>query len=126
MIALIVARPGALRAGLSGLLSAMPEIAVVSAAGDLDGALKYVMQHCPSLALFGLEELDDVHLAKVESMKDACPQMKTIVLVERIKADAALETSGIDAVLMQGVRASRVTETISTLLEPNNAQQELH
>ena len=120
MVALIVARYGALRDGLSGLLSVMPEITVVSTTDDLDEALKFVLQHCPTVALLEFEKIDRVHLAKVELIKAACPQLKILAFVQSLEPDARIEESGVDAVLPHGAKAARITDTVAALIQTNN------
>ena len=124
MIALVVARRAALRDGLCALLSTIPEIGIVSSSHDLSSALGYVKEHCPSLALLEIDRLDAEVLAKVESMVAACPRTKILALVQHSENVPSLEASGVDAVLMQGARTGKLTQTVSALLGSNNDRPE--
>ena len=123
MIVLLVARRGALRDGLSALLSTLSEVGVVSATDNLDSAFMFLVEHCPLLVLLIIDQFDHEQLAKVESMKAACPQMKMLALVQRPEEVLPLEASGVDAVLMQGASTDKLTETILALLESADEQE---
>jgi DNA-binding NarL/FixJ family response regulator len=98
------------------LLSTLPEAGVVSTTDNLEAALKFLVEHCPSLALLIFDTFDQEHLTRIEAMRAACPQMKMLALVQRTEEVSPLEAGGVDAVLMQGVKTSRLTETILALL----------
>jgi DNA-binding NarL/FixJ family response regulator len=116
VIALIIARPGMLRDGLSGLLSAVPEIKVVSVAANLESALESVAGSCPSIVLLEAHGLDAYCLTQVQALKITCPRTGIIVLVEDLKEAQACEEGAVDAVLTKGVPPARLSDTISELL----------
>ena len=124
MIALVVAPHGELRDGLCALLSTIPEIGVVSVTHNLGSALELLADHCPALAVLEIGALGADHLAQVESMKVACPRTKIIALVGHSEMVPGLEASGVDAIVMQGAEAHRLTETISVLLGSENGYAE--
>ena len=124
MIALVVAPHGELRDGLCALLSTTPEIGVVSVSHNLGLALELLADHCPALAVLANEALDTEQLEQVKAMKVACPRTKIVALVGHSEMIPGLEASGVDAILMQGAEAHRLTETISVLLGTDNGHAE--
>ena len=117
MSVLIVAHPGMLRDGLSGLLSAMPEIEVVSVTASLDSALASAAKSCPRIVLLESSGLGAGYLAQVQALKVLCPETRIIALVEDLKEACTCEEGAVDAALTKGVRPSRIVETVSGLLE---------
>lgn len=117
MIALIIARPGMLREGLSGLLSAMPEIKMVAVTANLESALESVAGSCPSIVLLETRGLDAGCLAQVQALKAICPQARIIALAEDLKEIQACEKGTFDAALREGARPSKLVETVSELLQ---------
>ena len=117
MIALIIARPGMLRDGLSGLLSAMPEIKMVAVTANLESALESVAGSCPSIVVLETYGIDAKYLEQVQELKALCPQARIISLTEALKEIQACEKGTVDAVLREGVRPSKLVETVSELLE---------
>ena len=116
MIALIVARPGLLRDGLLGMLSTMPEIAVVAVTADLESALESVAKSCPSIVVMEPCRLDAEYLAQVQALRVTCPRTRIIALVEDLKEAQACEEGAVDAALIKGAPPARLSDTISGLL----------
>jgi DNA-binding NarL/FixJ family response regulator len=108
--ALIVARPGQLRASLTVLLTAIPQMGTVNQADDGLSALTVDAPQDPDLVLL------DWQAATLEQLQAQWPRARCIVLADDKDERKAAESVGADAVLLKGVLAARLFTTIQELL----------
>jgi DNA-binding NarL/FixJ family response regulator len=113
--ALILARPGALRNGLRAMLNVLTGIEVVEEADADDGALTLITQQCPALAVLDAGLSGDT-VQFLQKAKQLCPRTCWIVLIDHPEQRSAALAAGATAVLLKGLAAERLFDTVECLL----------
>ena len=113
MIVLLAVKPGPLRDGLDALLYATPEVQLVAHANDTSAALAFCQQHPTKLIIFEVRPGDRGLLATVPEMKALCPQGQVVALIHEEGDREPAEASGVDVVLIAGMRAAELKERIA-------------
>ena len=115
--ALIVADSAQLRESLLILLRSIPEIAAIYQANDGQSALNITLEPKPTLVLLDHHLSRNGHFNTLGRIKAKQPQARFVVLVGSEKQVQQAKIAGADVVLMKGVRAARLLDTIESLLE---------
>jgi DNA-binding NarL/FixJ family response regulator len=115
--ALILSRAGSLRDGLRAMLTVMAGIDVVEEADADDRALMLIAQHCPVLVVLDIGLSDDA-LKFLEKATQLCPRTCWIVLIDRAEQRSAALAAGASEVLLKGLAAERLFDTVECLLAP--------
>ena len=113
---LIVARPGSLRDGLQALITAIPQIGIVTEANDLSSAWRTARDHRPTLVVLDSDTVGDEIWLTVRRAKALWPQAECIFLANDVQQHEAAEAAGADAALLKGFPAARLAATIVRLL----------
>lgn len=117
--ALIISKPGQLRDGLQTLLQTIPALGSIEQAHDCSTTLKMIANHptCyPALILLDLDYPEPETLAILRQIKARWPQIRWVALVNDEHEQHAVESIGVDVVLMKGVLATRLITIIEDLL----------
>ncbi len=125
---LVVSNSGSLQNGLQALLTTIPQISPVLAEEDLSSVLRLVENHQPALAILDLSvpEVKDV----IQQIKELCPQIHLIVLVNNVKGQKDAEELGADSVLLKGFPAHKLVDIVEKFIgqrgsiSPNQKNQE--
>jgi DNA-binding NarL/FixJ family response regulator len=113
---MIIAQPGQLRDSLQILLQTIPNMEFVVAAHDTPTALAMERHYCPALVLLDMNLAVSNELPLLHQMKQRCPNVRTIVMVDAEAQRTLCETAHVDVVLVKGVLATRLVAIIEELL----------
>jgi len=113
-LTLVVSNAGSLQNGLSALLTTIPQISPVLADKELGTVLRLVEIHQPALAILDLSipEVKEV----VRQIKELCPQIQLIVLVNNVQGQKEAEELGLDNVLLKGFSAQKLVDLVEKLI----------
>jgi DNA-binding NarL/FixJ family response regulator len=114
--ALIVTRSVKLRESLLVLLRAIPRAGAIHQAEDGPSALGMGLGAQSALVLLDCTLPDEELPVTLGQMKAAWPQARYIVFLDDEDDRQRAEEAGADVVLVKGVRAATVLETIESLL----------
>jgi DNA-binding NarL/FixJ family response regulator len=113
---LIIARSAKIRESLLVLLRSIRLIETFHQAEDGPSALGMALEVQPALVLLDCDLPDDEVRATLGQMKIAWPQARCVVFLDDEEDRRPAEEAGADVVLVKGVRAATVLETIESLL----------
>jgi DNA-binding NarL/FixJ family response regulator len=119
VLTLIVSNAGSLQNGLQALLTTIPQIDPVLADKDLSTVLKLVENHQPALTILDMS-IPEVKEA-IRQIKELCPQIHLIVLVNNVKEQKDVEELGVDRVLLKGFPAQKLVDIIEKLIDPRGS-----
>jgi len=119
ILALVVSGSGTLQNGLLALVTTIPPISAVLVAEDVNSALKMVENHHPGLIILdmSLPDMQDV----IKQIKEQCPHVHLIVLVEDTVEEKEVEESGVDSVLLKGFSAHKLIAIVENLIDRQGA-----
>ena len=115
VLALVVSSSGVLQNGLLALMTIIPPISAVLVAEDINSALRMVENHQPALILLDMSLLDMQDAIK--QIKELCPHIHLIILVEDIKQQKEAEESGVDSVLIKGFSAQKLVAIVENIID---------
>ncbi len=117
MLALIIAKPGALRNSLFSLLSTVPQIDAIAGSVGMPSASSMSAQMRPNLVLLE-SDLPGGQVGKTlaEIHRDWA-KTRTVVLVDNIAQMQEAEMAGANAVLYKGFRAAGLMKIVEDLLQ---------
>ena len=117
---LIISRSAQIRESLLVLLRAIPQIETVHQAEDAPTALAMEPEVQPALVLLDYDLPDDELRTVLGRIKAAWPQARCLVLLDDEQDRRRAEEAGADVVLVKGIRAATILETIEGLLSDDN------
>jgi len=122
MLALVVARPGLVRDGLSALLSATPDVRQVVQVEDTDSAWDFVQTVCPDLIIFHVSPLTTELVDFIKQGKDFCDSPLLMIVKDELERKTAVSL-GPDLVIMEGIPSAKLATYITTLLKQQSEAQ---
>ena len=123
-IALLVIRPGPLRNSLQTLLTTLPQIEIIAEARDLSILHRMREEWQPDLILIEAAPIEKMLPKSLHQIKQAWPNVWTIVLVDTMNQQQAAQVAGADAVLIKGFRAAQLVEIIEEVLPRPTSRDE--
>ena len=118
-LALIAASPDSLRYSLHALLSGLPSIAAVQSVEDTRSMLTVLTNAQPQLVVLDVNLLRHETRPLLALIKAIAPQTRTVVLVDTIEQQQALQAASADMVLLKGYPAAELFASIERLLAQN-------
>jgi DNA-binding NarL/FixJ family response regulator len=115
--ALIVAESPQLGESLLILLRSIPGIGAIHQANDGPSALAMSIELEPTLVLLDYHLSKNGHSNTLARMKARQPQAQFVVLVDNEDQVQRARAAGVDLVLIKGVRAATLLESIEKLLK---------
>ena len=125
-VLLIVAHPCRLCDGLQAILRATPGVKAVHQACDGASALRMIELHRPALILLDAGLPDGAAWDLLRRLKAEHGHLKCVVLVDSSLQQRQARTAGADAVLMKGLPAATLFETVESLLGDREMGREVH
>ncbi len=124
ILALVVSSSGPLQDGLLALMTTIPQIGAVLVAEDIESALKMVTNHQPALIILdiSLPVMHDV----INQIKEQCPHIHMIILVEDITQQKETLTSGADSVLLKGFHPQKLIEIVENHIDLEGSNSSIH
>ena len=113
--ALVVSNSGSLQNGLLALLTTIPRISPLLTDEELSSALRLVESHQPALAVLDMSMPDIKEI--IRRMKQLCPHIHLIVLVENAIGQKGAEELGVDSVLLKGFPAQKLVDIVEKLID---------
>jgi DNA-binding NarL/FixJ family response regulator len=110
---LIVAKPGPLREGVQALLGAMPQVSMIHEVDDVSLVLAGEIDGCPDLVLLACGAGKGVVGPAVEQAKALWPRSRCVTLVGSVEQQQEAESVGVDAVVLNGLPAQKLSKTIA-------------
>jgi DNA-binding response OmpR family regulator len=119
ILTLVVSSSGDFQNGLLALVTTIPSISAVLVAEDINSALRLVENHKPALIILDmpLPDMQDV----IKQIKEQCPHVHLIVLVEDTVEEKEVKKSGVDNVLLKGFSAQKLIAIVENLIDRNGA-----
>jgi DNA-binding NarL/FixJ family response regulator len=114
--ALIIAPSAQIRDSLLVLLRAIPQIEAIHQADDAPAALALMREVQPALVLLDYDLFDGALQTTLSQIKADRPQTQFVVLLDDEQDRRRVENAGTDVILIKGIRAATVLETIEGLL----------
>lgn len=111
----IVVAPQWLKAALSVLLLAVPDIQLVAHVTDVSALAFIEIDKPPDLVVLYADIRDDVAREQVRQLKALWPGACCLVLVDLVRQGVALQQVGADEVLLKGASARQLSEAIRRL-----------
>ena len=115
VLVLFVSNAGSLQNGLLALLTTIPQISPVLVDEELRTALRLVENHQPALAILDMS-IPEVKEA-IRQIKELCPQIRLIVLVNNVKGQKDAKELGVDRVLLKGFTAQMLVDVVEELID---------
>lgn len=114
-LTLVVSNSGSLQNGILALLTTIPQIRPVLADEELNTALRLVDCHQPILAILDLSipEAKEV----IRQIKESCPPIHMIVIVDDVRGQKDAEELGADRVLLKGFPAQKLVDIVEKLVD---------
>jgi DNA-binding NarL/FixJ family response regulator len=114
-LTLVLSNSGSLQNGLLALLRTIPQINPVLAEEELSTALRLAESRQPALAILDMPipEVKEV----IRQIKELCPQIHLIVLVNNVKGQKDAEELGVDSVLLKGFSAQKLVDIVEKLID---------
>ena len=125
-VVLIVAQPCRLCDGLQAILRATPGIQEVYQACDGESALRMIGPHRPALILLDAGLPDGAAWELLRRLKAEHRHLKCVILVDSSRQQRQARDAGADAVLMKGLPAAMLFETVKPLLGDRGMETEVH
>ncbi len=117
--ALIIAKSGRIRDGLSALLAAIPEIGVVGQTEDGGMAIKLLPNSYPALVLLDAGLPDGMAWQTLRQIKAQRPQTRCIVLADNRFQQRLAQAAQADEVLLTGFSIHKFFRSVELLLSSN-------
>ena len=114
--ALIIANPGSLSDSLKKLLESTFQVKPACQVEDYETALGIVKQHRPELVVLDFNLPQGESLASLQLLKEACPQVPCLVMVDSEQDLRSAQSAGAEVVLIKGTPAGTFLKTIEELL----------
>jgi DNA-binding NarL/FixJ family response regulator len=114
--ALIIARSAHMREGLQVLMQAVPQVGSICVVEDEPTARGMVEEIKPALILLDYDLANSEVRMSLDQLKAQWPQVQYLVFVEDERDRRHAKEAGADVVLVKGVRAATILETIERLL----------
>jgi DNA-binding NarL/FixJ family response regulator len=118
-LVLIAAPPDSLRYSLQALLTGLPSIAIRSVE-DTRSMLGFLTDAQPQLVVLDVNLLGSETRPLLALIKAIAPRTHTVVLVDTIEQQQALQTTSADVVLLKGYPAAELFASIERLLAQND------
>ena len=118
-LVLIAAPPDSLRYSLQALLTGLPSIATRSVE-DTRSMLGFLTDAQPQLVVLDVNLLGSETRPLLALIKAIAPRVRTVVLVDTIEQQQALQTTSADVVLLKGYPAAELFASIERLLAQND------
>jgi DNA-binding NarL/FixJ family response regulator len=118
---LIVAPPSRLRDGLRAVVQAMPQVASIDQADDLNSALGMLAEQHPAWVLLDGDLLTGDIGAALRQLEVAGPMAWRIVLTNDAKLRRAVQASGAHMALAKSVTTKSLSALTAALLETKGA-----
>jgi DNA-binding NarL/FixJ family response regulator len=115
-LALIAAPPDSLRYSLQALLAGLPSIDWVQSVEDTRALLDVLTDAQPRLVVLDINLLGSETRPLLALIKAIAPRVHTVVLVDTIEQQQALQTASADLVLLKGYPAADLFASIEQLL----------
>jgi len=124
-LALIAAPPDPLRYSLQALLARLPQIDSVQSVEDTRSMLAVLTATPPKLVVLDVNLSGDETRPVLPQIKTIAPRARTVVLVDHIDQQQALQATSADLVLLKGYPAADLFNIIERLLaqEDQSARQ---
>lgn len=122
VLALIAAPPDSLRYSLQAVLAGLSAIDTVQSVEDIRTMLTALTATQPQLVVLDVNLLDDETRPVLALIKAVSPRTHTVVLVDTIEQQQALQATSADLVLLKGYPAAELFASIERLLaqdDPN-------
>ncbi len=119
LLTLIVSSSGDLQNGLLALMTTIPPISAVLVVEDINSALRMAENHKPALIILDMSLPDMLDIIK--QVKEQCPHVHLIVLVEDTVEEKEVEESGADSVLLKGFSAQKLIAIVENLIDRQGA-----
>lgn len=113
---LIIANSTQIRDSLLVLLRAIPQVETVHQAADGPSALALRPHIRPSLVLLDYDSTPKELASDLIQLRAAWPQAQYLVLLDDEQDHRHVQSAGADAILVKGIRAATILETIEGLL----------
>jgi DNA-binding NarL/FixJ family response regulator len=113
---LIVAKPGPLRDGVQALVGAMPQVGTIRKINDLSSTSLAAIEGYPELVLLNCGMGCGLIGAMVAQVKARWPRARCLTLVGSVEQQREAESSGADAVVLNGLPARKLLKTIAGVL----------
>jgi DNA-binding NarL/FixJ family response regulator len=114
-LTLVVSNSGSLQNGLLALLTTIPQINPVLAEEELSSALRFAENRQPALAILDMSIPEVKEVSK--QIKELCPQIHLIVLVNNVEGQKDAEELGVDSVLLKGFSAQKLVDIVEKLID---------
>ena len=114
-LTLVVSNSGSLQNGLLALLTTIPQINLVLAEEEPGSALRLAENRQPALAILDMSIPGVVET--IRQIKELCPQIHLIVLVNNVKGQKDAVELGPDRVLLKGFPAQKLVDVIEELID---------
>ena len=121
-LAVIAARLDSLRYSLQALLARLPQIDSIQSVEETRSMLAALTAAHPTLVVLDVNLLGDEAGPVLTQIKTIAPRAHTVVLVDYIEQQQALQTTSVDLVLLKGYPAAELFSSIERLLaqdDPN-------
>jgi DNA-binding NarL/FixJ family response regulator len=115
-LALIVAPPDSLRYSLQALLARLPHIAGVQSIEDTGSLLAALTSTHPTLVVLDVNLSGGDTGSLLTQIKTIAPRARTVVLVDDIDQQRALQATSADLVLLKGYPAAELFNNVERLL----------
>ena len=115
-LALIAAPPDSLRYSLQALLTGLPAIDAVQSVEDTRSMLDILTDAQPKLVVLDVNLLGSETKPLLALIKAIAPRARSVVLVDYIEQQQALQTTSADVVLLKGYPAAELFAGIERLL----------
>jgi DNA-binding NarL/FixJ family response regulator len=122
---LVIGEPGPLRDGLQALLWTIPTVKKIIWVEDLSEAAETYMAFTPALVFVDHPVSVEESNMTLEKIHDYWPQTPCIVLVSDNQQQQAIEFSGADAVLLEGMLAAKLVATVEDALVKRGQRNDL-
>ncbi len=114
--AMLIAPPGQLCDGLQKLLQSVPQVTKVLRVYDIQSVLEIEQAYCPGLIVLDYDASQNEYLALLSQIRARCPKVRSIILVESEYDQEVCRHADADAVLVEGILATRLLAIIEALL----------
>ena len=115
-LALIAAPPDSLRYSLQALLARLPQINSVQSVEETRSMLAALAAAHPTLVVLDVNLLGDETGPVLAQIKTIAPRARTVVLVDHIDQQQALQAASADLVLLKGYPAAELFNIVERLL----------
>ena len=115
-LALIAAPPDSLRYSLQALLARLPQIDSVQSVEETRSMLAALTAAQPTLVVLDVNLLGDETRPVLTQIKTIAPRARTVVLVDHIEQQQALQAASADLVLLKGYPAAELFNSVERLL----------